>query len=245
MPQKAIDPKSGRMPQIALEHVTKYYTNEKKRFAAIDDLSLQIEKGEFVFVIGSSGAGKTTLLRLIANQIQPEEGSIWVGGVDIARLKNRRRPAYRRNVGQVWQDASLIRKKTIAENLELVQQAMGVHAGVISENTHKALALVGMRSFAQRYPVELSGGQIKMVELARAVVCTPPILVVDEITANLDEDTGWDIMNILQEINRCGTTVIAATHAKNFVNILCRRVVTLVAGRVAGDVKKGKYGELR
>lgn len=233
------------MSQIELQHVTKYYTNEKRRFAAVDDVTLSIDKGEFVFLIGSSGAGKTTLLKLIANLIVPEEGSIQIDGVELTRLKLRKRPFYRRNIGQVWQDSGLIRKKTIRENLEIVQRAMGVNHRNIRENTRKALALVGMRAMENRYPVELSGGQVKLIELARAVICNPPILLVDEITANLDLDTGWDIMTILGEINRCGTTVVMATHAREFVNIMCRRVVTLVAGRVAADAEKGKYGEFR
>lgn len=233
------------MPQIEMQHVTKYFTNEQRRFTAIDDVSLTIERGEFVFLIGSSGAGKTTLLRLLANQIVADEWKIWLDDVELTRLRGWRRPVYRRNIGQVWQDASLIRKKTVRQNLELVQRALGVKSKVIPENTRKALSIVGMRAMEDRYPFELSGGQVKMVELARAIICNPPILIVDEITANLDYDTGWDIMNILNEINRCGTTVIMATHAKDFVNIMCRRVVTLVAGKIAGDVEKGKYGELR
>ena len=230
------------MPQIEMQHVTKYFTNEQRRFTAIDDVSLTIERGEFVFLIGSSGAGKTTLLRLLANQIVADEGKIWIDDVELTRLRGWRRPVYRRNIGQVWQDASLIRKKTVRQNLELVQRALGVKSKVIPENTRKALSIVGMRAMEDRYPFELSGGQVKMVELARAIICNPPILIVDEITANLDYDTGWDILN---KINRCGTTVIMATHAKDFVNIMCRRVVTLVAGKIAGDVEKGKYGELR
>ena len=233
------------MPQIEMQHVTKYFNNEQRRFAAIDDVSLSIDRGEFVFLIGSSGAGKTTLLRLLANQISADEGKIWMDNVEPTRPRGWRRPVYRGNIGQFWQDASLIRKKTVRQNLELVQRALGVKSKVIPENTRKALSIVGMRAMEDRYPFELSGGQVKMVELARAIICNPPILIVDEITANLDYDTGWDIMNILNEINRCGTTVIMATHAKDFVNIMCRRVVTLVAGRVAGDVEKGKYGELR
>lgn len=232
------------MPQIELQNVTKYFVNDrKKRFAAIDDISLTIEQGDFVFLVGSSGAGKTTLLRLIANQIRADSGRVWMGDKEVTRLAYWRRSSYRRIVGQVWQDATLIRKKTIRENFYIVQRALGVRSKVAEENTTKALALVGMRAMGERYPFELSGGQIKLVELARAVICNPPILVVDEITANLDYDTGWDIMNILAEINRCGTTIIMATHAKQFVNVMRKRVVTLVEGRVIADVQKGKYGE--
>ena len=146
------------MSQIELQHVTKYYMNEKRRFAAVDDATLSIDKGEFVFLIGSSGAGKTTLLKMIANLIVPEEGSIQIDGVELTRLKLRKRPFYRRNIGQVWQDSGLIRKKTIRENMEIVQRAMGVNNKYIVENTGKALALVGMRAMENRYPVELSGG---------------------------------------------------------------------------------------
>ena len=178
------------MPQIEMQHVTKYFSNEQRRFAAIDDVSLSIDRGEFVFLIGSSGAGKTTLLRLLANQIVADEGKIWLDDVELTRIRGWRRPVYRRNIGQVWQDASLIRKKTVRQNLELVQRALGVKSKVIPENTRKALSIVGMRSMEDRYPFELSGGQVKMVELARAIICNPPILIVDEITANLDYDTG-------------------------------------------------------
>ena len=233
------------MPQIELQDVTKIYSNENRKIAAVKELSLSVEQGEFVFLIGSSGAGKTTLLRLIADQIRPDEGRIWVDGIEVTKLRAWRRPFYRRCIGQVWQESALVRKKTIAENLEIVQRAMGVPSKKIPENTEKALALVGMRAAGRHYPVELSGGQLKLIELARAVVFNPPILLVDEITANLDHDTGWDIMNILREINRFGTTVIMATHARDFVNIMCKRVVTLVAGQVAADVQKGKYGEFR
>lgn len=151
------------MPQIELQNVTKYYINEKKRFAAVNDVSLSIRQGEFVFLIGSSGAGKTTLLRLIANQIVPDEGKIWMDDLEISRIKAWRRPFYRRTIGQVWQDSGLIRKKTIAENLEIVQRAMGVKAKVIPENTQKALALVGMRANERRYPAELSGGRLNLL----------------------------------------------------------------------------------
>lgn len=231
------------MPQIEIDHVTKYFTHERNRIAAVDDLSLKIEAGEFVFLTGSSGAGKTTLLRLLANYLSPEEGLICVEGQMLHRIRRWRRPTYRRVIGQVWQEPSLIRKKTIGENLEIAQRAMGIPKSFIAENTLKALSIVGMRNQVDCYPYMLSGGQIKMVELARAIINNPPILILDEITANLDSDTGWDIMHILKEINHRGTTIVMATHAKDFVNVMCRRVVTLVAGHVVGDVKKGKYGE--
>ena len=134
------------MPQIEFDHVSKYFMNEKRRFAAIDELSLSIEAGDFVFLIGSSGAGKTTLLRLLANHITPEEGAIWVEGQQINRIPQWRRPLYRRRIGQVWQEPALIRKKTIGENLEIVQRAMGVSNRVIPQNTLKALSIVGMRT---------------------------------------------------------------------------------------------------
>lgn len=232
------------MPQIEIDHVTKYFNHERQRIAAIDDLSLKIEAGEFVFLTGSSGAGKTTLLRLLANYLSPEEGIICVEGQMLHRVRRWRRPTYRRVIGQVWQQPSLIRKKTIGENLEIAQRAMGIPKRYIPQNTLKALSIVGMRSQVDCYPYMLSGGQLKMVELARAIINNPPILILDEITANLDNDTGWDIMHILKEINHRGTTIVMATHAKDFVNIMCRRVVTLVAGHVVGDVKKGKYGEI-
>ncbi len=234
-----------RLPQIELHHVTKYFINEQRKFAAIDDVSFSINQGEFVFLIGSSGAGKTTLLRLIASHISPDEGTIFVDNQNIGKMRLWRRLSHRRTIGQVWQDSSLVRKKTIGQNLEIVQRALGVNHRIIPHNTQRALSAVGMRFAEHLYPFQLSGGQIKLVELARAMVGSPPILLIDEITANLDHDTGWDIMNILSEINRRGTTVIMATHAKDFVNIMCRRVVTLVSGRVVGDVEKGKYGKIQ
>lgn len=242
---QTIDAEEKILPQIELDHVTKIFTRERHKFPAIDDLSLSIEAGEFVFLVGSSGAGKTTLLRILANYITPEYGFVCVQGRELYRIRPWRRATYRRIVGQVWQEPSLIRKKTIGENLEIAQRAMGVPKKLILENTLKALSIVGMRNKIDCYPYMLSGGQIKMVELARAIINSPPILLLDEITANLDHDTGWDIMHILMEINRRGTTVVMATHARDFVNIMCRRVVTLASGHIAGDVAKGRYGEIR
>lgn len=232
------------MPQIDLEHVTKIFTVDRQKFRALDNVSLTIEQGDFVFLVGSSGAGKTTLLRLLASHINADSGRYWFDDVDITRLPPWRKPSYRRSIGQIWQEPTLIRKRTIRENLIMVQRAMGIKNSLVEENTVKALSLVGMRSAADKYPFELSGGQIKMVELARSVINNPDVLLVDEITANLDHDTGWDIMHILTEINHIGTTVIMATHAKEFVNIMRRRVVTLVAGRVVADIERGKYGEV-
>lgn len=232
------------MPEIRLENVTKYFSAERKRFAAIKDATLTIEQGEFVFIIGSSGAGKSTLLRLIASEYQPDEGRIFVGDLEISRLARWRRPLYRRLIGQVWQETRLIRKKTIHENLEVTMRASGVSRRKIAQLVPKVLGIVGMKQAHDKYPVELSGGESKRVELARAISNNPPILLIDELTANLDHDTAWDVVNLLAEINRCGVTVIMATHAKDFVNIMRRRVITLVDGEIRGDAKKGRYGDL-
>lgn len=235
------------MPDIVIDHVSKFFTStthRRKRFAAINNVSLTIEQGDFVFIIGSSGAGKTTLLRLLAAEIKADQGHIYFGQQDLSKLKRRTRALFLRRIGQVWQEPRLLEKETIRANLELAAYAsgMGRKAGIRIE---KALSIVGMKNAINQYPANLSGGEVKRVELARALLNSPPVLLLDEVTANLDPDTGWDIMNLLREVNRLGVTVIMVTHAKDFVNIMCKRVVTLVDGRLRGDVQKGRYGDLR
>lgn len=235
------------MPDIVLDRVSKFYkTADRRQVTALRNISMTIQQGEFVFITGSSGAGKTTLLRLLAADIKPDRGVITYSEQNIAKLKRKAKSLFLRRIGQVWQEPRLLERETIRANLELAAYASGLTLkGRNSDRIERALGVVGMKHVMNKYPVDLSGGEMKRVELARALLNSPPVLLLDEITANLDHDTGWDIMNLLMEINRIGTTVIMVTHAKDFVNIMCKRVVTLVDGQLRGDVKKGRYGDLR
>jgi cell division transport system ATP-binding protein len=232
-----------------MEKVTKMYKDkvERRKETGVANVDLTIEQGEFVFVVGSSGSGKSTLLGLMTGYLKPDRGRVCLDGRDLQWLmpwsKNRATALF----GQVWQEDTLMRKRTVEENLLLAARIRDVrwkNKHEAHERVDKVLALVGMTGMEKRYPVELSGGECKRVELARALINSPPILVLDEITANLDDDTLWDILQLLQEINHHGTTVVMATHASQYVNILRRRVITLKEGRIIGDVKKGKYGDI-
>lgn len=235
------------MPQICLKGVGKDYLQDSdpRVVHAIRSVDLTIEKGEFVFITGSSGAGKSTLLQLMACETPPSRGSIFLDGVNITHMTQRQRQQRRLRFGYVPQLSSLIRKRTIEENLTAVA-VLGRGRGHMApdKRVQKALNMVGMGDAAKRYPVELSMGQCRRVELARAIINNPDILVLDELTANLDEDTAWDMFLFLSEINYHGITVIMATHAKKFVNLMRRRVITLVDGNVFGDVPKGRYGDV-
>ena len=228
------------MPTITLENVTKLYKYDRrqrkehkgKRFEiGVQDIDLTIKQGEFVFIIGSSGAGKSTLLDLISGKARPDKGMVCLDKKDLSKLIP-------------W---SHNRMAILEENLWVAAQ---VGRRRFESNKHvamrvaKVLGLVGMRGSEKKYPVEMSVGECRRVELARALINSPPILVLDEITANLDDDNIWDMFQLLMEVNRLGTTVIMATHASRYVNILRRRVVTLVDGKVFGDVKKGRYGDV-
>lgn len=235
------------MPQIRLEGIGKDYPqeHEKQVVHAIRSVDLTIEQGEFVFVTGSSGAGKSTLLQLIACETQPTRGRIFLDKVNITRMSQRQRAYRRLCFGYVPQFSTLARKRTIEENLLAVAQlGRGRVQQSPAERVQKALGLVGLGNAASRYPVELSLGESRRVELARAIINNPEILVLDELTANLDEDTAWDLFLFLSELNRHGITIIMASHAKNFVNLMRRRVITLVDGAVFGDVAKGRYGDV-
>ena len=244
------------MPTITLENVTKNYKlnrrqqkeHKGKRFeVGVENVDLTIMQGEFVFLVGSSGAGKTTLLDLISGKLKPDKGVVWLDKKDLSKLilwsQNRAGILF----GRVQQEHSLIRKMTVAENLWVVAQAgrrRFESTRHMELRMKKVLGLVGMRGVEERYPVEMSVGECRRVELARALINSPPILVLDEITANLDDDNIWDMFHLLQELNRKGTTIIMATHASQYVNIMRRRVVTLVDGRIFGDVEKGRYGDV-
>ena len=233
------------MPIIRLENAAKYYKAEHRRVRAVSELDLTIRQGEFVFVVGSSGAGKSTLLQLLSGQIRADEGTVYLDGLNIARQMLLFRSKTRRTFGYVSQQSQLMRRRTVLENLTMVARVSGLSREKrLLELAQKALAIVGLSGFEKKYPAEMSIGECRRVELARAIINSPPILVLDELTANLDEDNIWDIFHMLQEMNRQGTTIIMATHASMFVNLMRRRVITLVDGRIAGDVRCGRYGDL-
>ena len=239
------------MPTIYLEHVSKFYKLKRRRKGPIhqdmgvEEVDLTIHQGEFVFVVGGSGAGKSTLLRLITGEVKPSQGTVYLGDRDLSRVLFLSRRASVM-FGKIWQDPTLIRKKTVGENLALASRiAVGRESPkVVDIRIKKVLGLVGMKGVEAKYPVELSIGQCRRVELARAMIGSPPILILDEITANLDDDCIWDTLHLLNDMNRRGTTVIMATHDSQYVNILRRRVITMANGRVVSDEQKGKYGDV-
>ena len=231
------------MAELRLENVTKRYMAEKRPVCAVRDVSLTVEQGEFVFLIGSSGAGKSTLLQLMGGEIAPDEGSVCLNGANMARLIGPWRVRAARTFGIVSQQGLLIRKRTVGDNLLLAANAAGMRRKG-RDAVKKALGIVGLPGVEERYPAELSIGESRRVELARAVLNSPHILLLDELTANLDDDVIWDLLHLLMELNSHGTTIVMATHASQYVNILRKRVITLVDGRVVGDVKKGKYGDI-
>ena len=231
------------MPVLRMENASKRYKTDKKQVQyAVQDLSLTVEQGEFVFLIGSSGAGKS-MLKLMGGEIAPDEGAVYIDETNIARLFGPWKVRLTRTFGIVSQQSMLIRKRTIMENLLVAGRASGM--GRKSQAAaEKALGLVGLPGVGDCFPAQLSIGEVRRVELARALINSPSILLLDELTANLDDDTIWDIIHLLYELNNRGTTIIMATHASQYVNIMRRRVVTLVDGRLIGDVKNGKYGDI-
>lgn len=241
------------MPTIVLENVTKHYKQDKnsgrgkRTEIGVAELTLTIEQGDFVFVTGSSGAGKSTLLKLITGELKPDHGNVYLDGKDLTRLLRWSGNRARGMFGIVTQMGSLGRKMTVEENLMLaarIGRGRFESMSQVGARVAKVLGLVGMKGVEKRYPVELSIGECRRVELARALINSPPILVLDEITASLDDDNIWDIFHLLTEVNRRGSTVIMATHAGAYVNIMRKRVVTLVDGRVFGDVQRGRYGDV-
>lgn len=241
------------MPTIELENVTKFYKPDKqhrrgkKLETGVAEVNLTIRQGEFVFVIGSSGAGKSTLLNLIAGREKPSKGRVYVDDKDLHWMMKLNREKAARLFGMVRQEPALMRKRTVGDNLALaarIQVPKAESFAQIEARIKKVLGLVGMSGSGEKYPAELSIGECRRVELARALISSPPVLVLDELTANLDDDSIWDVFQLLHEINRRGTTVVMATHASQYVNIMRRRVITLVDGRVFGDVQKGRYGDV-
>ncbi len=228
------------MSVITLENVSKRYP--KSRRPALDDVSVGVDKGEFVFFIGPSGSGKSTFIRLLLREDIPTSGTVSVAGRDLGTLHSWRIPQLRRSIGCVFQDFRLLPNKTSAENVAFALEVIGKTRPVIRRVVPEVLSLVGLEGKENRYPSELSGGEQQRVAIARAFVNRPLVLLADEPTGNLDPDTSIEIMRLLDRINRTGTTVVMATHDANIVNQMRRRVVELDRGRVIRDQHRGVYG---
>ena len=225
---------------IALRNVTKIYSASNR--PALDAVSLDVEKGEFVFLIGASGSGKSTVIRLLLREELATSGQVMINGRDIGRLPKRKVPELRRGIGCVFQDFRLLPKKTVQENVSYALEVINKSQRVINRSVPEVLEMVGLEGKAHRYPHELSGGEQQRVAIARAFVNRPLVLLADEPTGNLDPDTSQGIMGVLERINRKGATVVMATHDNNIVDAMRRRVIELDLGRIIRDQSRGVYG---
>ena len=220
-------------------------TNVKKTYntgtTAIQDLNLKIEKGDFVFVIGKTGCGKSTLIKMLYREEKPTAGQIIVGGIDVGKLRNGKVYKIRRKIGVVFQDFKLLPKSTAYENVAFALEIFGLPKEEIHSKVIKALELVGLKNKIKSYPDQLSGGQEQRLAIARAIVNGPKLLICDEPTGNLDPKTSMEIMEVLEEINKLGTTVIMVTHDLSIVKKMGKRVIELDSGRVLHDYEKGTY----
>jgi cell division transport system ATP-binding protein len=224
---------------IRLDNVTKSY---KGTVVALRDCDLDIQKGEFVFIVGPSGSGKTTLIKLLLKEEEPDSGRIWIAGRDIGRLSHWKVPYLRRNIGCVFQDFRLLPNKTVYENVAFALEVIGRPRHVIEAQVPQVLDLVGLGRKASNLPDELSGGEQQRVGIARAFVNRPLILLADEPTGNVDPNTSRGIVRLLDRINRTGTTVVMATHDSTIVDSMRRRVVELDRGSIVRDQARGIYG---
>ena len=226
---------------MELIRVTDLEKKYKTGVTAIYDLDLKVKKGDFVFVIGASGSGKSTLIKMLYREEKPTKGSILIGGIDVAKLRNRKVYKLRRKLGIVFQDFKLLPKLTVYENVAFALEILGMPNSEIRKKTLKSLELVGLKNKAKNYPDQLSGGEQQRVAIARAIVNGPKLLLCDEPTGNLDPETSWEIMKVLEEINNMGTTIIMATHDKEMVDRMKKRVIVIEAGKLKYDYEKGTY----
>lgn len=224
---------------ILLDRVTKTY--KKRNGSALERITLHIEPKEFVIVVGPSGAGKSTLLKLLTREEKPSSGKIVVGGIDYEQLKDRNIPQLRRRIGVVFQDFKLLPNKTVYENVAFALEVVGIGNREIRHTVPKVLNIVGLKGKEDNYPRELSGGERQRVAIARAIVRQPKILIADEPTGNLDPKHAWDVIRVLEKINKYGTTVLLTTHNQDIVNKLRRRVVVIQDGRIVSDRARGTY----
>lgn len=211
------------------------------KHTALKNISIHIDKGEFVFVVGPSGAGKSTFVKVLTHELVPEQGTVVVNGINITKLKRSKVPYYRRTLGIVFQDFRLLSEKTVFENIAFVLRVTGAKSREIKERVNNVLDLVGLRNKAKELPSKLSGGEQQRVAIARALVNQPLLLIADEPTGNLDPVTSEEIMKLFNRINHMGTTIIMVTHNKDLVNAMHKRVINIEDGRIIADQEKGGY----
>ena len=233
-------PRTGT-PTVSFKNVTLIYPAQPNK-PALDDVSLDIYPGEFVFVVGHSGSGKSSLLRLITRELKASSGQVIVAGQDLTKMRNKKIPYLRRQIGTVYQDFKLLPDKTVYENVAFALECIGKPRSVIKAQVPEVLRLVGLAERMNHFPDQLSGGEQQRVSVARAMVNRPPLLVCDEPTGNLDPAISLGIMKLLDMINRAGTTVVMATHDREMVDSMRKRVIALEAGHVVRDQERGGYG---
>lgn len=231
--------KSGGIAVIRLENVTKTFGTG---VSGLEDITFAVERGEFVSLVGPTGSGKSTLFRLLIRDMLPTSGTITVGDFDIVKLPKHKIPHLRKKVGVVFQDLKLLNDRTIFENVALPLYVAGFNPADIKKKVDELMEQVGIAQHSEKFPIQLSGGELQRVAISRALVLSPDILLADEPTGNLDPKTSKDIINILTDINKNGTTIILATHNADIVDALHKRVLALEQGKLVRDDKKGKYG---
>ena len=237
-PDAPVLPRTGPT-MISMRGVSKNYVAEKP---ALNDVNVEIGSGEFVFIVGHSGSGKSTFIRLLLRELLPSKGQIIVAGQELSKMKSWKVPYLRRNIGCVFQDFKLLPNKTSFENVAFALEVIGKSKHVIRTQVPEVLRLVGLEDKIDNYPDELSGGEQQRVSIARAFVNRPPLLLCDEPTGNLDPQTSLGIMKLLERINKTGTTVLVATHDRDMVDNMRRRVIALDGGRIVRDQDRGVYG---
>lgn len=223
---------------IEFRNVSKVYNKNVK---ALTNVNINIDKGEFVFLVGPSGAGKSTFIKMLLKEVEPSTGNIVMGNEDLSKIKRRQIPYHRRKIGMVFQDFRLIPTLNVYENVAFAMRVVGATPKEIRKRVPMVLSLVGLSNKYKMFPTELSGGEQQRVSIARAIVNNPKVLIADEPTGNLDPETAKEIMELIDDINKAGTTVVMATHAKEIVNSMKKRVIAIDKGEVVSDVQKGGY----
>lgn len=224
---------------IHMKGVSKVYENGA---VALDNINIDIEKGEFVFIVGPSGAGKSTFIKMLLREVLPNSGELYVNGKDVVGMDRSEVPYLRRGLGVIFQDYRLLPDKTVYENIAFAMQVIEAPRRMMQRSVNNVLDVVGLREKYKCFPSQLSGGEQQRVAIARAIVNHPSIVIADEPTGNLDPDTSWEIMNIFQRINELGTTIVMATHDKTIVDTLQKRVIAIENGRIVRDEEQGGYG---